>query len=399
MHVIKKYGLTVALTIVVIISLILSIVLWSNPSYEHTKRNNSSSSNDTIVSKPLSYTYLPTQAIHTNRYGHQWIITDPDTNIVSEFIKRTNGGSQNDNVSFHSSKNYVKHLNRRRSIILSYQNNVTTPIFNSVAKGGFGKLPNREFNRIILPLNGTIIIKRLRKIPVKIRTNYGRPIVTYPKDVTMPQYEYLINKQTQNYYIMRLLNGTHNIARTRKKNHVTYSNESSRQLIFGPNKNATYVNDRPTHINGNFNQSLYNSYHNLLTLNLPLNGVHYFNYDPKSHTILYRGFVESFPIFNPTHFGTVSMQAVNGELRYNYSLYSLQIPIPNDRKRIKLSNTRQVLKNLKSRGYNLRNVQAIEIGYEWQNAKTSKILANLIPTWFIKYNGHWLNYNQLGIAK
>lgn len=426
MHVIKKYGLTVALTVVVVISLILSIILWSNPSYEHTKRNNTSSSNTSVVSKPLSYTYLPTQAIHTDHNGHQWIIADPDANVVSEFIKKLNGGTRMIKLTDHSTRNYIKHLNRRRSIILNYQNDVTTPIFNSVAKGGFSKLPTRQFNRIVLPLNGTkymyllrdrgnvvyrvkmdhrihginsIIKKPLQKIPVQIRSNYGRPVVTYPRAVVMPQYEYLINKQTQNYYIMRLLSGNHNIVRTRKKNRVVYSNESNRQLIFGHDKNATYVNDRPTRVHGDFNQSLYNSYHNLLALNLPLNGVHYFDYNPDTHTILYRGFVESFPIFNPTHFGTISMQSIDGELRYNYSLYSLQIPIPNDRRKLKLPDTRQVLNNLKMRGYKLRDVQAIEIGYEWQNAKTSKILANLTPTWFIKYNGYWLNYDQLGLAQ
>lgn len=425
MHVIKKYGLTVALSVVVIISLILSIILWSNPSYEHIKRDNTNGSSDNVTSKSLSYMYLPTQAIHTNHRGQQWIIADPDTNIVSEFMKRLNSGSHMTELRSHSSHNYLKHLNRRRSVILNYQNNVTTPIFNSVARGGFHRLPNHQFNRIVLPLNHShylyllrdqghaiyrvrlshslrgmngIIRKRLRKIPVEMKLNYGRPIVNYPKTVRMPQYEYLINKQTQNYYIMHLLSGNRNIVRTRKKNRVTYSNGSNRQLIFGSNKNATYVNDHPTHVNGNFNQSLYNSYHNLLALNLSLSGLHYFDYNPHTHTILYRGFVEGFPIFNPIHFGTISMQSVDNELRYNYSLYSLQIPIPNDRKKIKLSNTRQVLNNLKSRGYNLRNVQAIEIGYEWQNAKTSKILANLIPTWFIKYNGHWLNYDQLGIV-
>lgn len=426
MRIIKKYGLTFALSIVVIISLILSIILWSNPSYEHTKRNNSGNSSSNTTSKPLSYTYLPTQAIHTDRYGRQWIITDPDANVVSEFVKRMNGGHHMVKLSGRSAERYVKRLSRRRSVILSYQNDVTTPVFNSVVRGGFGKLPSRRFNRVILPLNGTrdcyflrdkshcvyrvtmnhrltgmrsIIHKRLHKIPVKIRSNYGRPIVTYPKTVKMPQYEYLINKQMPNYYIMKLLNGNHNISRTRKRGRTVYSNEDDRQLIFGSDKNATYVNDKPSRTHGDFNRSLYNSYHNLLTLNLPLNGLHYFNYDPKRRIILYRGFVESFPIFNSTHFGTVSMQAVSGELRYNYSLYSLQIPIPNDRHRLKLPDTRQVLNSLKRHGYKLKDVQAIEIGYDWQNAKTSKILANLIPSWFIKYNGHWINYNRLGLAK
>ena len=411
-----------ALSIVVAISLILSIILWSNPAYEHSKRNNSSNSTSRVVNKSLSYTYLPTQAIHTDRHRHQWIIADPNANIVSEFVKRLGSGRRMTVIRSHSTANYFRYLNRPRSVILSYQNDATTPIMNSVAGGGFSRLPDRRFNRIVLPLNRSryfyllrdqnhqvyrvmlrrslnnlkaILAKRLRKIPVQLRANYGRPVVNYPKGVSMPQYEYLVNKQTRNYYVMHLLSGNHNIVRTRRRNRTSYSDESNRQLIFGKYRNVTYINDRPRHVKGNFNQSLYNSYHNLSILNLPLTGVHYFAYQPRTRTILYRGFVEGFPIFNPTQFGIVSMQYRNGELRYNYSLNSLQIPIPNERKKLRLPDTHQVLANLKAQGYKLRNVQSIEIGYEWQNAKSSKLLANLIPDWFIKYNGRWLNYDQL----
>ena len=426
MKLVRKYGLAAALCIAVIISFVLSIVLWSNPSYERSKKSNLSSSRSSLISnsKPLSYVYMPTKVIYTNRDGRQWILTDSNVNLISEIMKqvRKDYANRMQLVSSHSTHQYFHDLNRPKSLILDYHSDVTTKLLDSVLSGRLSKLPNRVIDRIELPLNNQrclylfrdqgqrvyrvslnnheihglkkILRLHLHRIPVKIKSNYGRPLIDYQGSISMPQYEYLINKQTQNYCVMHLLNGGQRIVRTRRHARTVYSDEANRQLIFDKYQNATFVNDQPRRW-GSFNHNLDWSYRYLNQLNLSLNDVHYFDFDPKSKSITYRGFIEGFPIFNPTQLGAVSLQHRNGELRSNYSLESLQIPIPNERKPLKLPSTKRVMMVLRSHGYKMHNVQAVEIGYEWKNAKSSKILANLIPGWFIEYNNHWINYGQL----
>ena len=191
------------------------------------------------------------------------------------------------------------------------------------------------------------------------------------------------------------MNGTQRINRTLRKNQTIYGNGSDRRLVFGKYHNVKYTDDRSVHKVRGLNHILYRSYHDVLPLNLSLNGVHYFDYNPKEHSVLYRRFVEGFPIFNPTQFGILNVNFGDSSLACRYSLNALQIPIPNNRKPVRLPSSKKVLATLKSRGYNVKKVRALEIGYEWRSAKTSKILANLIPGWFVKYNHHWINYDQV----
>ncbi|WP_263505230.1 two-component system activity regulator YycH [Apilactobacillus apinorum] len=43
----------------------------------------------------------------------------------------------------------------------------------------------------------------------------------------------------------------------------------------------------------------------------------------------------------------------------------------------------------------MSKVTGIELGYQWSNTKSSSILITLEPTWFVKYNGKYVNYHQL----
>lgn len=425
MKIIKKYGLTMALTVAVIISFVLSVVLWINPSYEHVRKGRENEAKNNLVSKPLSYTYDPTQAIQTSDDHKQWILTNSSVNIISEIVNHMHYKhvSQLKEVSHGSAERYLRYLNRPRSLVLSYQDDVTIPILNSVVKGGLSRLPERRLNRIVVPLNSAHYFyllcdhdhrvykvsaflksfKKLRRtvddngrqIRVRIKLHQNQPFVSYPKSIQMPQYDYLVNRQSQNYYVTHLLNGVQRISRTAHKGRTVYSNGSDRRLMFGKYRDVKYINDRSVKKPRGLNRTLFASYRSVLPLNLSLNGVHYFGYSPRHHSVLYRRFVEGFPIFNPTQFGILKITHENGNLIFNYSLNELQIPIPNNRKPVRLPNSEKVLSTLKAHGYDSKKVQALEIGYEWQSAKTSKMLANLVPEWFVKYHHHWLNYDQI----
>ena len=429
MKIIKKYGLTMTLTIAVIISFVLSIVLWINPAYEHVKRSHNGAARSNLISRPLSYTYAPTQAIQTSKNHNQGILTSSSVNIISEIVDhlRYERVTHLKRISHGSVDRYLRYVNRPRSLALNYQDDITTPILNSVVKGGLSRLPNRRFDRLVIPLNNShyfylmrdhghqvykvsawlksfkklrqIIDSNHHQIRVKVKLHHDQPFISYPQSIQMPQYDYLINRQSRDYYVTHLLNGTQRISRTARRGRTIYSNGSDRRLQFGKYRDVKYINDRSIRKTHGLNQTLYDSYHSVLPLNLSLNGVHYFGYSPHRHSVLYRRFVEGFPIFNQTQFGILKVAHDNGSLVFNYSLNSLQIPIPNNRKPVRLPNSQQVLSTLRAYGYHPDKVQALEIGYKWQSAKTSEILANLVPEWFIKYNHRWINYNQIKAEK
>lgn len=127
-----------------------------------------------------------------------------------------------------------------------------------------------------------------------------------------------------------------------------------------------------------------------------LANIRYFDYSNKNSMVVYRNYVEGFPIFDQTSYGAVQMKLVdNTSLKYNFSLNNLQIPVPTGRPNVKLENTDQVINKLKARGYQINKIHDIELGYQWTNTKSSDILITLEPTWFVNYNGKFMNYNQM----
>ena len=421
--IVRKYALTTALAVVVIISMTLSIVLWSNPSYKQTQNSNPSRSD--LTEKTLASLYMPNQAIYTGKNGKQWLALNSTVNVIGEVHKRLSKYHYDHirRISYGSNSKYFKYLHRQRSIALNYQNNITFNLLKRIVNDHVKTSSDRRINRIIVPTNHhrfiyllcdsnravykvnvkhrsltglrSIVKRSLRKIPVRVISMNRTPIVEFKRSVSMPRYEYLINRQTKNYDIMHLLNNAQKIGSVKHRHYTAYNNGSDRQLRFDHYQDVTYINDHQVNLHHHFDRTLMTSYHNLLGLNLPLTGIHYFESNPRNQTVVYRDFVENFPVFNPTQLGLLSVKYLKHSVHYNYSLESLQIPLPDGRKDVRLPSTRQILTKLKKHGFNLRKIQAIELGYRWQNARPSKDLANLTPSWFIEYHHRWISYRQL----
>nr|WP_252893212.1 hypothetical protein [Lentilactobacillus otakiensis] len=62
----SKYLIPLALTIAVVVSLTLSVVLWTNPANYRTNKQTSQTPQTQQMIKPKRYVYSPVQAIHTN---------------------------------------------------------------------------------------------------------------------------------------------------------------------------------------------------------------------------------------------------------------------------------------------------------------------------------------------
>lgn len=420
---IKNSLLTLALTVVVLLSVVLSVVLWSNPSFVHSRRSNTGSSRNNLVSRPLSYTYEPTEAILTNQQGKQKLLTSPSLDEIGDIMKYVSKdkGESLKQVPCHSAHAYVHQLHKKQTLTLNYHDDITMNLFNQIVHGGFNHFQNKHITRIQILLNKSHKMyffqdsqhkiyrvdclqpnfKRLKKflhrhhhgVPVNVKAHSHRPLVTYPGNVHLPSYNYLMNRQTQNYYVMHFLQGNQHITRHVNKYHqVVYRNGNNKELIFGKDQAVKCYIYHPSRHHGGLTQSLQGSYHDLLPLKLSLNNVHYFTYRPDINKIVYRKFIQGFPVFNPNQFGIVSLHYRKNHLTYRYALNNLQIPIPNTNDEIKLPSTSQVMAALKSQGYNSKKIEDLKIGYEWKDTHSSKILAKLVPTWFVEYHHHWFNY-------
>jgi regulatory protein YycH of two-component signal transduction system YycFG len=84
----------------------------------------------------------------------------------------------------------------------------------------------------------------------------------------------------------------------------------------------------------------------------------------------------------------------NVSVRYIFSLDVLQTPVPSGKKDLKMISTKQVVNNLVNLGYDIKKIGTVELGYQSIKVGSSNMLINLKPTWFVQYNGKWINYNK-----
>lgn len=425
----SKYLIPLALTIAVVASLTLSVVLWTNPANYRTNMQTAQSPQTQQMIKPKRYVYSPVQAIHTNADGTQQIMVNKLVNTVTE-IKKTMHHYQNPRMktlSKNSQVDYFRIANQTDSIMLNYSDTVSMRTFNAIVSNRFRKLPNIKINRVVLPTNNSTklyllydknftvyevdvkkhSLKSLNKVlqmdmrtqPASFKLLNNRPIVYVTSSVQMQPYKYLIDRQSDDYYVSRLLNtqDSTSINVKRRKNMTIYGDQSSLQLTFNSrNRMAEFSDFRPNHNRRSLTSTINDSYKNITKLGLPMDNVRFFSYDPKSRTVMYRTYVEGFPIFRASGFGTVSTRTLNSSAqRIQFSLDNPEVPLPSNKGYVSLPSTETMLKRLVNRGYNLKDLQKVRLGYTWKKDSTSPLLIDLNPDWYIYYKNQWRSYTAL----
>ncbi|MGQ2283190.1 YycH family regulatory protein [Apilactobacillus kunkeei] len=424
---IKYFILPALLTIAVVVSFALSASILINPAHYDRSSQKVSTQSSQIDAKPMSTIYSPTQVIRTKDSGKQFVLTNQSVNLTTEIGQQMNNYKDPKFIELNSNeKNYLKYLNMDDSVMLNYPDSLNLRIVSQYISKSFKSLPNVSINRIVIPFDDSndiylfsdhnykvykihvsdtnvkgiqkVIEDNVRAIPVKMKMINHTPFIDFYKSFTMPQYGYLINRTSQNYYVTRLLSDSQDISVKRHRNSTVYNDENSRQLSFSNDGEVNYYDSHPGNISTNKTQFLTDSYQNIsqLLVSDTLANIRFFNYDSKNSKVVYRNYVEGFPIFDQTNYGAIEMRLVdNTSLKYNFSLNTLQIPVPTGRKDTKLITTDELLNSLRNHGYSSNKVTDIELAYQWSNTKSSNILITLQPTWFVKYNGKYMNYTQM----
>ena len=115
----------------------------------------------------------------------------------------------------------------------------------------------------------------------------------------------------------------------------------------------------------------------------------------KKQTIVFRSYVEGFPIFNEHGYGAVKLQAnADGVDRGQLSLFGLGIPLPIKESRVKLPPSSVVYNELRQAGKD-KDITGLRIGYRWDDQNADSKVVKLEPTYYIYYHGKWVAYQTL----
>ena len=141
------------------------------------------------------------------------------------------------------------------------------------------------------------------------------------------------------------------------------------------------------------------SFDALLKTGNALSGMRFYSYDKATNSTAYRTYVEGFPVFYQTNFGSVKVQFLPTGQKIDFSNYSLQVPVPAEDKQVTLPSTESVLNQMTSNGFLLENVENVQVGYEWTKETSNEQVIDLNPTYFVQYKGVWRSLSALMAQK
>ncbi|WP_367341467.1 YycH family regulatory protein [Limosilactobacillus sp.] len=424
---IRTNWLGLLLAMAVIISLILSGLIWASPYANSHVRNDANNMNKQFTAQSIGDIYLPTEIVRVNGSGNQFRMYGQHANAALT--------AQNTLSKWHllhltrvgrgDSQDYLDTLRTPHSLVLSYATPIPTSIFNQTFSQELNTNRIPQIQRIVLPSNNQHVMyllddRNFQVYRVDITNNntdkikklvqqssghqlpmdhqvVGKTLFTvYPHGVKLPVYAYQVVGQNVDNVTGNLLNTrqSSNLNQRREGQQITYSNNGRRLTYDESTGIIDYVNYTGKDSNPS-TQQLYNTvYQRLRRIGTALDCLHFDDYSRKHQQITFRSYVQSFPIFNENDYGLVQITESNqGIEHFRFSRYSLQTPLPVKESSTRLPSTASILNQLKAAGKE-KQVTGLRLGYLWQTGATHHGVT-LEPTYLIKYHGNWLDYHDV----
>ena len=349
---VSKVALRVSLIAMVVLSIILSAVIWgSDARFSRIEETSNQTQTKDLGQRSLRDIYLPTQTFYfKNKQMYQ--VYDTKINLPLEFSKLTQSLRPLLPIRIWSSQTkYEKMLRNPNYIQLTYPDQITISLFLTNVR----KTDSRKFNRFFVSTtssdyiylgndeNHTIYSVRLNDVSFKTLIEHIRNAQTqmpvtlekvhddylpfYEKNLSLPVYSYLTNEESDSYFVYRLL-GSNNPTQHSNGDTITYSNGVYERLIAAKHThNYEYTDYQQDQIPKTISRKLNDSLYFVRKIGLSEPDLRFF--DADDNTVIYQNYVEEYPIFLP---GKYKMRAqvkfASNGMTINFNSLDLQIPIP-----------------------------------------------------------------------
>ena len=443
---VNDWLLHIGLFITVTISLVLSSIIWFNPAIFQRDAKTTTATDagtSTKTNKKMSDVYLPIQIVK-NEAGGSYQLSSSKVDLIQKLrkqIKHWNFVSISQ-LNYKNATEYQKLLSKNQTVALNYGAPVTIELFDQAFGQQINKFKNAKYNRILVLLRNkrqlylmndqkrvVYLVKfknhsldsyvnslnsgNLLQLPVNYTLAADQYQLSYKEPVSLPSYSYLINKANESSLVPLLLSSNSQSTITTKvqknktiytdgeDNRITINNRTGKIEFFSYSRLNYYEGTQRTHVRKlSYYDRLKQSYLRISSISNFLDGIRYASYNPNNQEVVFNSFVAGFPVINENNYGSFDIQILDlSGQRYLFSLCSLQVQVPSSEQKITLPATAQVVQRLVQAGFAANKINQIKIGYQWQTNQSSKLVADLVPTYFIDYNGQWISYQDLLATK
>jgi regulatory protein YycH of two-component signal transduction system YycFG len=408
----------IALAALVVLSIVLSIFIWTNDE-RFTQLNPNSDSYPTYHRsvKGMHNLFMPTH-VFAYRSGRLYQVNDTKSNLPLEFTKEY-GKNVSGSPTLESTTKaaYQKMMHKTSCVQLTFPDQISLGMLDS----DFRRNRTREFNRLFIDKHRIYagndrnyalyslpetkqhfkklrrLIKHAKKItPVHFRRLNHYYLLMHQRNHTLHVYSYLINRQSDSYFSSRLL-GTSSVARHSHNGTTSYNlNGGVYQRL-----SVTQATHNYHYFNYYEGRKLKQTYRQLTESVYFVNQVGLMNQDLRffekdGNRVCYQNFIEGVPVFVQNRYeAQIAVDYRSRGLNVYFNSTDLQIPIPVAGQTQTLPATQTVLDRLQSAGINLRHLQGLTIGYTITQDNSHEKLVNLVPAYYAKINHHWQRVSDL----
>lgn len=211
-------------------------------------------------------------------------------------------------------------------------------------------------------------------------------------DVHLKIYSYIVATQSFTTFSKAFFNQPNDLYANEGDNLNLSNGEGESLTIQNETGEVNYFGKLRPVSNQLSNMLFYNTFQYVESMGNALGTMRYF--DRKDDDVMYRNYVEGFPVFGSNMKGGFETAIQNKNVFIRTNQETIQIPIPSD-ETVVLMPTDQMVEVLRSDGIDLEQVQDMQIGYTWQPNVETKQAVDLVPEWYIKYNHAWYTYPEL----
>ncbi|WP_057881514.1 YycH family regulatory protein [Companilactobacillus kimchiensis] len=417
------------LVVAVITSIVLSFFIWTNTARYQRGRNidvTSAESNKNEI--PMNQVISPTQVMWHDETD-QHLIYNSNTNI-SLSIQKVMQDWKIDEPKLVSKKDgayYQKVIQSKNMIQMVYPTAITTNTLGSLLNNNSLKNDKgSQFNRILINLknkkdqniyladdsnysvykakvrnaSAVPIAKLVKKanINLKVRLNIMKHGVFtfYVDPIKMKSYSYVISGKKDGEYTTALFDSnTSGLVTSEDNNIYTYNYGESKRLVSDHNtEELTFEDYTDTSVPKTQLAFMQRGYQKVVNLQNSVSNLRLYNADWKNKDLIFREYVEGFPIFKKSQFGSIRIKFSRKGSSEHFLNKVLEVPVPSNQAPTKLKSTNEIFKGLQRAGYSPNDVQAVEVGYQWESETENEKVVDLKPTYYIKIGNHWKPYDE-----
>lgn len=411
------------LVLLIALSLVLSYFIWMNPVKQSEKETTPSTTKVTRAGKTATELFLPAKGIWYQKQERLSTTKENFLNIVQSELIKANYGTLNLASEDGAFATVLKGINGLElDYVGSFLLSEYVDVYGVKLSFASEKISYGQFDRIVLDfdqskiyfmntskqvvyeaaikIDKTTIVQALQKdkanlIAVNLKHDVLPEQYFVDKAISLPKYNYILATQPYSTFTQALFQTTDDLAISDVGQELSYSNTLGDSLSIENETGKVYFsrtgNTPPDAMS---TDNIYKqSYHDVTQLAVSLGNLRYF--DAEGEAVLYTTFVEGYPVFSPNFQGQIRLEYHQRVLSKIYSnVESVQIPIPADEKET-LPSTVDFLAELSRSGVDLTKLQNVQIGYQWHSVEETSQVVELVPQWFVRYNGQWYSKETL----